>query len=195
MQFPDKESIKSQFEQYSDDQLIDILRNQQAYQKLAVEAAKEIALCRGLMQNQSDLPTTKPSNKKRKSHSIFPSLNTPEQEERMIQSLLRIFYLATLFPLIFAFLSYAAGNKTNLLTFGGVAILWILFVYQAGKTKQAVYIYALLFLLVTGPVLLFLMNQAPFPPRPIDLLIWILSFLLMLYLLLYAKSLISRRSN
>jgi len=195
MEFPDKESLKERFEQYSDEQLIDILQNQQDYQELATETAREIAMNRGLMHHLKERPNTELQNKKKTCYSIFPALNTPEQKEKVIKSLLRTFYLVTLFPLIYASLSYAAGNQINLLTFGGITILWVLFVYQTGKTKQTIYVYALLGLLLAGLLLFTSLNQISFLPRLPDMIICTLSFLLLLYLLLFLINLIKNRHN
>ena len=55
MYLPDRESLKERFEQYSDEQLIEILKNRRDYQEQALEAAIETALARGLINSREDL--------------------------------------------------------------------------------------------------------------------------------------------
>lgn len=194
MEFPDKDSLKSRFEHYSDEQLLEILKNQAGYQELAVEVAVEVALFRGLINSREDLPGLESPAQKTTGSPIFPRFNTASQTRKVIKSLMRVVYLATLFPLIYAGLAYAGGNQLNFIVFGGLGLSWGLLAYQAGQTHRGGYIYLMLLLLVAGPLLFFLLNRPSRFPGTIDLLIWVLSFFLLLYILLYLRVLFVRRN-
>ncbi|MCW0482026.1 hypothetical protein [Gaoshiqia sediminis] len=192
MEFPDKDSLKSRYEHYSDEQLLEILKNQAGYQKLAVEVAVEVALSRGLINSREDLPELQFHAQKTAGSPIFPRLNTASQTRKVTKSLMRVVYLVTLFPLIYAGLAYAGGNQLNFIVFGGLGLSWGLLAYQAGQTHRGGYIYLMMLLLVAGPLLFLMLNKFMMQPGIIDLLIWGLSFLLLLYILLYLRLLFAR---
>ena len=73
MEFPDKESLKTRYEEYSDDQLLDVLRNRSSYQEDAVKIATDIAIERTMINSEQDLISLEFKSTQFTSFSVFPS--------------------------------------------------------------------------------------------------------------------------
>lgn len=196
MEFPDKESLRRRFENYTNDQLLDILKHPKDYQEAAIEAATELALERGLINSRYDLagPEFRPAEAS--GTKLFPVLNTPEQNRKLRSSLIRILALVTIFPVMYAILSFAGGNTQNVLLSGAFSLVWGSAVYLTSRTKNPVLTYVLFFLFYAGVVLALYSDSRSFlQSNTTDLIIRLLAFLLINYVILYLRALLLRLNN
>ena len=191
MEFPDKESLRGRFENYTNDQLLEILKHPKDYQEAAIEAATELALERGLINSRFDLTGSEFRPAEISGTKFFPVLNTPEQNRNLRSSLIRILALVTIFPAMYAILSFAEGNFNKVILSGAFALVWGSAVYLVSTTKNSALTYFLLFLFYAGVAFTLYSNNGSFSqPSIADLIIRLLAFLLITYVILYLRVLL-----
>ncbi len=195
MEFPDKESLKERFTQYPDSQLLEILNNHKNYQGLAVQVAKEIAKERGLIHSDQDLLTPGFNQDHYYSRSLFPLLKSKEQADRVLQSLLRVLYLATIVPMVLAVFDYANHKFSEMSVWSCLMIFWGLAVFSLDKKKKTGLVYILYVLFIVFQVL-FLASFGPSSiPSVIDVFIYLIAVFLVLYILTYAFIILKRKTK
>ena len=194
MEFPDKESLKIRFAQYSDSQLLEVLNNDKDYQKLAVQVVKEIVQERGLIHSEQDLQVSA-INRGRSClrRGLFPLFKSPEQAERVFQSLLRLLYLTTIVPLVLAVFDYANSKFSGMVIWGCFMICWGLSVFFLDKKKKVKLIYVLSFLFITSQVWFLISFGGATLPSAIDVFVYLIAFFLILYVLSYAAIILNRK--
>ncbi len=192
MEFPDKESLRIRFEKYSDEQLMEVLKNKKDYQELAVSVAIELAVERGLIKSEQDLFGGEFNKQKSGTPAIFPALEQPGQREKVFKSLMRVVYFITLFPVIYAALSYADGKTGQVFFYGTTAVIWAAMAVLLDQKRKVVYCYGLFvfFILIIAYHLYSILPV--FKPSLIDWVIWGISTLLVFYVIGYAHALIKR---
>lgn len=190
MKFPDTESLKMRFEKYSDDEIIEILKKKKLYQENAIHAAVQIALERGLINEEDDIYTEEFSHDSDMPFRIFPILNSEIQIKKVLTSLSRILYLTTIIPLIYCCLSYTDGETMKTLIFAAISIIWVSLVF--GMERKHVtflgYFMIVFLIFVISYTIILTLQSSGF--KIIDWVILILSLSLSIYVILYMKFLI-----
>jgi len=195
MEFPDKEGLKKRFGEYTDIQLLEILNNQNEYQELAVEAAKEIASERGLVYREQDLPAPGVHQAHTYSRTLFPFLNSQEQEHKMLKSLITVLYLIALIPFVLAVLSYAGGYWQNSAVLGGFTVFWAVTTFGLDRKREAKIVYLHYFLFILFQIYYLISFGAGFLPGTTDIAIYVIAVLLVLYVLSYTYLILKREKK
>lgn len=195
MEFPDKESLEKRFDQYTDDQLMEVLRDRKNYQDRAVEAAVEVAMRRKLINSRQDLFASGFNQAKPSPRKIFPLLNSSEQTGKMLSSLFRIVYLISLVPLIFAVMNFAEGATLQIISWATGALLWAVITWRLEKKREARLVFLLVALFFCFHIIYFSSVRYTFKAGAMDLIIYILSVLVIFYMLCYLYILLQRRNK
>ena len=195
MEFPDKESLKSRYEEYSDDQLLEVLRNRNNYQGDAVGIAMEIAINRKLIHSEQDLLSLEFNAKKSHPFQLFPQLSSEVQTQKVLKSLFRILYLITLFPLIFGVLKYSEGRVIDAIVYGVIGVLWAVLAIGL-EQKQNNTRSSILLILFISTIFYAAWSEVQISKFVrIDWVISVVSISLIMYSLLYIHILICRRKS
>ncbi len=189
MHLPDKDRLREQFEQYPDDQLMEILKNRKDYQEQAVDVAVDIALERKLINSRQDLFAEEFNQSLSSPRRVFPMLNA-QQTAKMTASLFRIVYLVTLLPFIFALMSYAEGNLPRLLLWGITASGWLAVSWIGDKKRKSVFVFPLVIIFIGSHIIYFTSVRSKF--SVMDFVLYGLIFLLFFYLMSYLYVLLRR---
>lgn len=191
MKYPDKESLEARYEQYSDEQLIHILKNRKDYQENAVRVTIEVAIKRNLIHSEQDLLSLEFNIKQKSTLNLFPKINSETQKQRVLRSLSRILYFSTLIPLIQTYLFYKSEEISNTVMFAAASLIWIGATYLISRGRSAV-IGFLMLILLWGGVVYASRTEFRWFTR-IDWTIYSISILLITYLILFAQSIIKSK--
>ncbi len=195
MEFPDKESLKSRYEEYSDNQLLEVLRNRNSYQRDAVEIAMEIAVKRKLINSEQDLLSLEFNVTKSHPFQFFPQLSAEVQIQKVLKSLFRILYLITLFPLIWGELKYSEGRIIDAIVYGGIVVLWAVLAIGLERKQDNIRSSLLLLIFISTVLYLTWSEGLILKFARIDWVIYVISISLIMYCLLYIQILIRRRKS
>jgi hypothetical protein len=178
------------YSEYSDAQLLDILKNHKSYQAAAVDEAVKIAVDRQLIHSEQDLFGPEFQQNKTFGFTIFPEISTPFHRERMIGSIFRFVYLMSLLPVIYGTLKYAEGQMTQTYLGWGTGLLWFALCLALNKTRNQKFFLPLLIVLFGVSIVIGIrvFNTPSF--IFLDLAIWIIGTLLPLFLILYLRKLL-----
>jgi len=188
MKLPTREELEKRYSEYSDSQLMDILKHGKDYQSLAVDVIREMAEQRGLSCTE-DMFSSFSVAKKR----LFPLFNNTEVKDKMFYSLMRILYLFTIIPVVFTILSYARDDKNKFLIWGALSVGWILSIVFLTKYKSKFWVILLYFLYLCFVAFGVMSFDVVFSLTKINLAIYIIAFLIMLYVLSYVFVLLCRK--
>jgi len=95
---------------FTDVQLLEVLKNQKSYQKVAVDAAIKIAIERQLIFSEQDLLAPEFQNTIPIRYSFIPRIENDYHRQRLIGSISRFLYVMSLMPVIYGFLKYGEGQ-------------------------------------------------------------------------------------
>lgn len=194
MRLPDKESLTVRFDQYTDEQLMEVLRNRRDYQEEAVEVAVETAIKRNLIHSRQDLFSSEYNQTQTSPKSIFPHL--PErQSAKMLTSILRINYLIAVVPLIFAVLRFAEGNALQVTLWGIGALAWAGVTMLIEKKHESRLVFLLAALFFCFHLIYFISIRDTFSPGVMDVIVYLVAVLLFFYLIGYLYLLMRRNRN
>lgn len=135
--------------EYSDEEIINILKKRKHYLPEAANMAIKEAISRGIILSEQDLfdPKFKENEIKKK---FFPSIENKNIRKRIIKSIARSFVILGILPLVWGFIIVNTGNKFE----GGISALgglfWIYCSAMLLKTYQNIWIKYLLVLLVVS---------------------------------------------
>jgi len=188
MKLPTREELEKRYIDYSDNQLMDILKHVKDYQSIAVEVIRELAEQRGLSCTQEISSSV---GKKR----FFPLFNKVEAEDKMLNSLMRILYLFTIIPVVLTIFSYARDTKNEFLIWGVLSVVWILSVVFLTKYKSKIWTISLYLLYLCSVAFGVMSFGVVFFFTKISLVIYIIAFLVMLYVLSYIFVILYRRNK
>lgn len=107
-----KADFTSLIPEYSDDEIINILKKRKHYQKEAAELAIEVAIERGLINSEQDLFSDKFKDESNKS-SLFPIINREENRNKIRKSIARGFILVGSVPTVWGILNVSEGPVTE----------------------------------------------------------------------------------
>ena len=188
MKLPTREELEKRYSDYSDDQLMDILKHGKDYQSLAVDVIRKMAEQRGLSFTEDQSSSI---GKKR----FFPLFENTEAEDKMFHSLMRILYLFTIIPVVLTILCYARNAEKEFFIWGLLSAGWILSVVFLTKYKSKIWalvLYLIYLFSVTFGVMSF---GIVYSFTMISLVIYIIAFLIMLYVLSYVFVLLCREKG
>lgn len=191
MRLPDKESLYERFEQYPDDQLLEILKNHKNYQDQAVEVVIEIALKRKLIHSRQDLFSLEFNQITSSPKKIFPLLDH-KQTSKVLKSLFRIIYLITVIPLIFTVLNVVEGNFLQFILWGCGTLAWIVVARITEKKRIAGLIFFLVALFFSFHIIYFFAHRYSFKPGIMDLIVYLVPVVVFIYLLGYLYLILRR---
>jgi len=188
MKLPTKEELEKRYSEYSDDQLMDILKHGKNYQSIAVKVIKEMAEQRGLSFTEDQSSSV---GKKR----FFPLFDNTEAKDKMFHSLMRILYLFTIIPIVLTILSYARDVENEFFIWGLLSAGWILSVVFLTKYKSKIWA-LLLYIIYLFSVIFGVMSFGiVYSFTKISMAIYIIAFLIMLYVLSYVFVLLCREKG
>ena len=188
MKLPTREELEKRYSEYSDNQLIDILKHGKDYQSLAVEVIREMAEQRGLSFTE-DISSS--VVKKR----FFPLLKDIESVDKMFHSLMRILYLFTIIPVILTILSYVRDAKNESLIWAVLSAGWILSVVFITKYKSKMWAMSLFILYIFSVVFFILSFGGGHSYSKISMVIYVIAFLTLLYVISYIFVILCRRTK
>jgi len=188
MRLPTREELEKRYNEYSDNQLMDILKHGKDYQSLAVEVIREMAEQRGLSitEDMSSLVIKK---------RFFPLLKDIESVDKMFHSLMRILYLFTVIPVVLTILSYARDTENEFVIWGILSVCWILAVVFLTKYKSKIWVISIFFLYICSVAFGVMSLGGKFSFNKISLVIYIIAFFIMLYVLSYIFVILYRRNK
>ena len=181
------------YSKLSDEQLLDILKNQKDYQENARNAAVKIAIERQLINSENDLFSSEFQYTNESKATAFPTVENEVQAKRLNGSIFRVLFIISVIPIIYASLKFA-GGMVNQAILGGIAgIMWISGIFLLKKTRNALYLIPLFGLLILVASYTALQIIELKPVKVADVFVLILGTLLVAYFLFYAKLLIKKQ--
>jgi hypothetical protein len=137
------------YSNYTEEQLLEILKKRKDYQESAVDAAIKIAIERKIIFSEQDLFSPEFEPVESKGSKIFPEISNSYQREKLIGSILRFLYVISFLPLVFGFLKYAEGRLLFTYLGVGVGLIWFLLCFFLSKTKKRFLFFPLFVLLIS----------------------------------------------
>jgi len=183
------EAFLARYSDISDENLLDILRNQTDYQKNARDAAMEIAIDRGLIHSEDDLLAKEFQQSNYSGNKVFPSSNNEIQAQRVSSSVFRILFIIAIIPFIFTFIKSSGGQLNQAIGAGIIGAFWLAFVFLFKKSGLQIYLYALFVLLLVVASFSMFQIIARKPLKIADLFVLVLGTILVTYFLIFAKQL------
>ncbi|MBA4410435.1 MAG: hypothetical protein Q8S54_16660 [Bacteroidota bacterium] len=185
-----KMNLYERYSNYTDDQILEILRKHKDYQEVAVDVAVKIAVERHLINSEQDLLAPEFQNYKTSGFTFFPEISSEFHRKRLVGSIFRFLYLLSLLPLTYGILNYAKGEIDQTLLGVGIGLIWFSLSIFLSKTRKFFIFIPLFILLFAVSVItgygIFKKEDFQF----MDMIILVVGTLLPLYLLLYLKKLI-----
>ncbi|MHA7111910.1 hypothetical protein ACRTDU_17410 [Sunxiuqinia elliptica] len=184
--------LKERIGNLTDEALIDLLRQRNSYEPIAVQFAIEEAIKRGVLQSKADLDLAQFAVSEKSTKSIFPHLTTALQFSKVFSSLTRMLCLIAVVPLVLGLLELTENNSNEaafLLLTGGS---WLTLSMLLARQKKAVFAYALIGVLVATLGYMALQKMAFLYLQLADWVVIAVGILLIAYVLLYLAVLVNR---
>jgi len=188
MKLPTREELEKRYSEYSDDQLMDILKHGKDYQSIAVEVIREMAEQRGLSFTEDQSSSV---GKKR----FFPLFENTEAKDKMFHSLMRILYLFTIIPIVLTILSYARDVENEFFIWGVLSACWILSVVFLTKYKSKIWVILLYILYLCSVAFGVMSLEIVYSLTKISLVVYLIAFLIILYVLSYIFVILYRKNE
>lgn len=186
-------SFYERYTAFSDQQIKEILKNHKDYQEQAVTAAVKIALERELIHSEQDLLGPEYQYKASESWSLFPAIPIVWQYKKLMASIFRVLFVASLIPVIFGVLKFAE-DQLNMTYLGiGIGLGWGILTFILLKTKSLMILFLQVIILISAFIFLAtrLFSQQFY--KATDILILVIGTMTLLYFLLYLRKLIKSK--
>lgn len=135
--------FKTNIPEYSDEQIIEILKQRDYYQPEAAKLAINEAIKRGIIFSEQDLFADEYKVEELR-FSMIPKIVKPENKEKIRKSIARSLVICGVMPLVFGLLKLNSGNTVE----GGLILLlgltWMFCSAQLVKSYQSVFVFVLL---------------------------------------------------
>lgn len=187
-----EQNLHEKYTDYTDEQILEILRNNKDYQEIAVDVAVKIAVTRKLIHSKQDLHAPEFQNSKIYKGTLFPEISNDFHRNRLIGSIFRFMFLMTILPLAHGILNYLKGEMNQAMLGVGIGLIWFLLCFLFKKSKQML---VLVFLFVLLASVIMIVGYNIFKNETfhfIDLFMLVIGTLLPLYLMWYLKILIRK---
>jgi hypothetical protein len=181
------------YSNYTDTQILEILRNQKGYQEAARNAAVKIAVERQLIHSEQDLLSPEFQKTKNTGLTLFPQMTSFYFHQRLLGSIFRFFYIMSLLPVVYGFLKYAEGYINQTILGLSVGIVWFLLILLLKKTEKLVILLPLFGILVFVGASVSFKIAANHPVRILDFVVLIIGMLLSAYFLILVKKLLQNK--
>ncbi len=178
------------YQNHTDGQILEILKNRKDYQEAAAEAAIRIAIERQLINSEQDLFSSEFQNVKSNGNKLFPELSNAYHRQRLVASIFRFLYILSFLPAVFGFINYVNGQLPLSFLAFGVASIWFLLSFLLFKNQNVVFFIPLIFMLfsVSAFIGVKIFTHTPFIIW--NLVLLLIVTLIVVYLLLFLKKLI-----
>ena len=177
------------YSNFTDDQILEILKNQKDYQENARNAAVKIAVERQLIHSESDLLSPEFQQSRSTRLTLFPRITNTYHSERLFGSAFRFLYVLSFLPIIYAFLKYAEGYLDQAILGVSVGSVWFLLIYLFKKTTKTIILVPLFGILIFVGGSVGLKIAANHPVRILDFVILVIGLILSAYFLILVKTL------
>jgi hypothetical protein len=185
-----KDFFYQRYLNFTDGQVMEILRNHRNYQEPAVKAAVQIAVDRKLINSEQDLLAPEFQQAQSNGFTLFPEIADVYQRNKLIGSIFRFLYLLSLIPVVYGVLSYAKGEMDQVLAGVGAGLAWFLLCVLLNRLRKP-FVFILLFctlLLISVAVGQKVFSRETFVV--LDLVMFVVGILLPVYFLFYLKKLL-----
>ena len=190
-----KINFYERYSNYTDAQILEILKNQKNYQENAKNAAVKIAIERQLIQSESDLLLPQFQNERTTGFTFFPQIADEYQLQRLIGSTFRFLFILAFLPFIYGFLMYGQGHIDQTILGVCIGSVWIMLIFLLKRTGKSIILLSLLGILTFVGSTIFFKIAANHPIRIFDFVILIVGFVLSVYFLIYGSKLIHNKSQ
>ena len=181
------------YSNYTDTQILEILRNQKGYQEGARNAAVKIAVERQLINSEQDLLSPEFQKSKNTGLTLFPQMTSFYHHQRLLGSIFRFLYVLSFLPVVYGFLKYAEGFLDQTIIGVSVGVVWFLLIVLLKKTEKAFILLPLFGILIFIGVSVLFKIAANHPVRILDFVVLVLGVLLSAYFLFLVRSLIQNK--
>jgi len=181
------------YSNYTDTQILEILRNQKGYQEGARNAAVKIAVERLLINSEQDLLSPEFQKSKSTGLTLFPQMTSFYHHQRLLASIFRFLYVLSFLPVVYGFLKYAEGYIDQTIIGVSVGVVWFLLILLLKKTEMPVVLLPLFGILIFVGASVTFKIAANHPVRILDFVVLVLGVLLSAYFLFLVKSLIHNK--
>jgi hypothetical protein len=181
--------LADKMREYSDEEILSILRKIKLYEPEAQKIATEEAVRRKLIHSEQDLfsPNFRPEP------SLFTIFPHPEKKEsilKIIRSMSRALLIAGVIPIVFGFLKfqvakYAEGSSLILTGLVWMTFMWVIYSRQDRRFWSPLLVILILSALYAGRILVLLKGL-----RTMDYVIPAILFALVFYSLFYLRKLL-----
>lgn len=185
------ERLALKMSEYSDEEIISILRKHKLYEPEAQKIAIAEAIRRGIIHSEQDLFSenfkTEPSR-----FTLFPHPEKKETILRIVKSISRALLLAGVIPIIFGVLKfqvfkYAEGSALVFTGLIWITSAWLIFSRQEKKFLSLLLVIALLSAVYVARILFLLKGL-----RVMDYVVPSILFVVVIYCLFYLRALIRK---
>jgi len=181
------------YSNYTDTQILEILRNQKGYQEGARNAAVKIAVERQLINSEQDLLSPEFQKSKNTGLTLFPQMTSFYHHQRLLGSIFRFLYVLSFLPVVYGFLKYAEGYIDQTIIGVSVGVVWFLLILLLKKTEKPVVLLPLFGILIFIGALVTFKIAANHPVRILDFVVLIIGMLLTVYFLILSMKLMQNK--
>jgi len=178
------------FSEYTDEEILEILRKHKDYQDRAITDAVKIAIERKLIHSEQDLMSPEFQYSKAVKFTIFPEITNSYHRDRLIYSIFRYLYALSLLPVIYGILKYAEGNSAHTILGLFIGATWFTFSILLSRTRKSIFFLFLFLLLLLVAITIGSHIFSAGQIQSLDLTILVIGLFLSAYLLEYLKKLI-----
>lgn len=181
-----KSDFRKDIPEYSDEQIIEVLKKRDHYQPEAAKLAIEEAIKREIIHSEQDL-FSEEYKVKELSRSMFPGIEDGSLRNRIRKSIARSLVISGLIPTVYGLVQSNAGQKLSgalLILFG---LLWIYISAQLIKAYKKVFVLFLLVGLIVAIGFVFAQLISSGSSRFMDFFISAVLFLLVGYGVVFLK--------
>ncbi len=175
---------------YTDEQLLEVLKKRKDYQDSAADTALKIAIERQLIHSEQDLFSSEFQNVKTKRSKLFPEISNDFQRHKLEGSIFRFLYVMSFLPLVFGFLKYAEGQYSLTAISVSIGLIWFLLSFLLSKTRKIIVFIPLFMLLFSISIFIVANIFSSAFIQIMDIVMLTVGLLLSTYLLMLLRKLI-----
>lgn len=176
------------YRDYSDDEIIAVLKKRDHYQKAAVEIAVQEAIQRGIVQSEQDLLSAE-FNVKPMPFTLFPKIENEKVRLKTLKSMSRSLLILGSVPTIWGALKIYRGRLYEGLILLVLGLIWMFVSFQMMKNANSKGLFVLLLIYLAAVFYVSQLLWANIFTSAPDIFISAIFCLLILYGLLYLRKL------
>ena len=183
------------FSNYTDAQILEVLKNQKFYQESAKNAAVKIAIERQLIHSETDLLSPEYQNIRSTRLTLFPQITDTYHYQKLLGSTFRFLYVLAFLPIAYGFLKYSEGFIDQTILGVSIGVIWVLLIFLLQKTRKTIILAPLFGILIFVGVSVGFKLAANHPVRIFDFAVLIIGVLLSAYFLMTVKNLFQNKPD